>query len=313
MKTNLFLVGAPKTGSTSLYHYLAEHPQIFMCKDKEPHYFCSDFHDQCIKHHGNLIKFPYTSIAQYNSLFSSAKNSPIIGEASTSYLYSKTAAKNIHNYNPNAKIIVILRNPIQLMHSWYHYINYTSEEPSKTFEQALLLESHRINELNSIPKSVWYPARVFYRELVQFDNQLRKYYDLFDYKNIKIVLTEDLTENPIDVYNEILNFLNVDPYTPNFKTHNIYQEIRFKKLKWFIDNHLTKLKSVVRNNRDTKIVKLLENSYKYTMGKDSKRSIINDTLLTKLKDELQPMVQRTGSLINKDLCKKWEFHEPIDL
>ncbi len=312
MKTNLFLVGAPKTGSTSLYHYLAEHPQIFMCKDKEPHYFCSDFHDQCIKHHGNLIKFRYTSITQYNSLFSSAIDNSIIGEASTSYLYSTTAAKNIYKYNPNAKIIVILRNPIQLMHSWYHYINYTSEEPSKTFEQALQLEAKRKKETDSIPASVWFPARIFYKDLVQFDNQLKNYYDYFDHKNVKVILTEDLHEHPIDVYNEVLGFLDVSPYIPDFKTHNVYQEIRFKQLKWFIDNYLSKLKSFAKKHHETKAVKTLENLYKFSMGHDSKRLQIDTTLRHQLEDEFRPMVHRTGVMINQDLCKKWGFSRPMN-
>ena len=187
-RPNLYLVGAPKTGSTSLYSYLAEHPQIFMCADKEPHFFCSDLHEQCKELHGKLIKFRYTSEPEYQSLFQGVKDELVIGEASTSYLYSSLAAEKIHGFNPNAKIIVLLRNPIDLMNSWYHYIRYTSEEPVSTFEEALSLETARKSSLDNIPESVWYPARVYYRDLVQFDVQLQPYYKFFGQKNVKILI-----------------------------------------------------------------------------------------------------------------------------
>lgn len=305
MKPNLFLVGAPKTGSTSLYHYLAENPNIFMSRDKEPHYFCDDFHKQCTDHHGELIKFCYTSIDQYESLFSSAGGYSVIGEASTTYLYSESAARNIYEYNPDAKIIAILRNPVQLLHSWYNYISYTSEEPSSTFEQALSLESERKNDWGLIPKSVWFPTRVFYRELVRFDDQLLRYYDLFDDSNVKVIVLEDLAENPLEVYNEILRFLDVEPHLPNFKAHNAYQEIRFRKLKWFIDNHLGELKSYVRNHRGTKLANTMETIYKLTMGRNAERPAINTALHNELVEELFPMVVRTEKLVNRDLRKIW--------
>ena len=108
-KPGFFIVGAPKCGTTSFYHYLRQHPQIFMPDNKEPHYFGSDLK----KRSDEFIK----TEEEYLSLFKDADSSQMAGEASTFYLYSKAAQKEIKGFNPHAKIIIMLRNPIDFLHS----------------------------------------------------------------------------------------------------------------------------------------------------------------------------------------------------
>ena len=107
---NLFILGAPKCGTTSLYTYLREHPNIFFSHIKGPHYFATDFEN-------------YRSVktkVDYANLFSEANaQHSIIGEASVLYLYSENAIKGIYNDNPNAKLIIMLRNPIEVVQSWH--------------------------------------------------------------------------------------------------------------------------------------------------------------------------------------------------
>ena len=236
MKPNLFIIGAPKTGSTSLYHYLAEHPQANMCADKEPHFFSHDLKSQCLQLHRENIKFNYHTEREYLSLFKNGNDYLVNGDASTSYIYSTTAAEEIYNFNSEAKIIVILREPVELLHSWYHYIRYTSEEPANTFEEALSLETKRKQSINNIPNSVWYPQRIYYRDLIKFDVQLQRYFDRFNRDNIKVMLTEDLLSDPHGTYAEILDFLSLDHHFPDLSKQNIYQQIRYKIVKWLIDN-----------------------------------------------------------------------------
>ena len=94
-KPNLFIVGAPKCGTTSMFSYLQQHPDIFMSNNKEPHYFGSD-----LTRIGNLYNFTEN---EYLKLFLNANNEKIIGEASTHYLYSKTAPKEIKSFNKESK------------------------------------------------------------------------------------------------------------------------------------------------------------------------------------------------------------------
>ena len=127
-KPDFFIVGAPKCGTTSMFHYLRQHPQIFMPDNKEPHYFGKD-----------LIKMSDEFIDnedEYLNLFKDAKSDQKLGEASTFYLYSKSAYKEIKEYNPDAKIIIMLRNPIDFLHSLHSQLLFSGYEDELDFEIA---------------------------------------------------------------------------------------------------------------------------------------------------------------------------------
>ena len=105
---NFFIVGAAKAGTTSLYHYLGTHPQIFMCRIKEPNYFCTDLNRSA------PLKWD-----DYLRLFRGVRDQPAIGESSVLYLASGCAAKNMRTALPNAKIIIVLRNPVDRGYSHF--------------------------------------------------------------------------------------------------------------------------------------------------------------------------------------------------
>ena len=126
-KPNLFIVGAPKSGTTALYEYLKVHPEIFMSAYKEPHYFGSDLRGPRMEQfRGNDRK--------YLSLFAAATNEKWVGEASIWYLYSQRAAQEIKAYDPNAAIIIMLRNPLEMGYSMFYQSSYTGNEILPTFE-----------------------------------------------------------------------------------------------------------------------------------------------------------------------------------
>src|SRR5687767_1010670 len=103
-KPNFFIVGAPKCGTTSLYEYIRVHPEVFMPDRKEPAFFCSDFY-----------KPRRMKEEEYLSLFREAGSAKWIGEASTWYLYSDKAREGIKAFCPDARIIIMLRNPVDMM------------------------------------------------------------------------------------------------------------------------------------------------------------------------------------------------------
>ncbi len=134
-KPNVFLIGAPKCGTSSLYTYLRGHPQIFMSYFKEPHYFCTDF--------PGLRRFP--SEAEYLSLFEEAtRRHSLIGEASSRYLYSVEAVAGIERFAKDARYIVMLRNPVDLVYSLHGQLVYQYTESERDFETAWRLQDLRL-------------------------------------------------------------------------------------------------------------------------------------------------------------------------
>ena len=152
MKPNLFIVGQPKSGTTALHQFLGQHPEIYMSSIKEPHFFCADFHLESDRAYGKQRFYDFRSESAYLQLFSKAKNVKIAGESSTNYLYSQVAAEKIYNFNPDAKIIIVLREPAQFLYSLHsHYVKFT-EENEPDFLTALALETKRQQEETLSPR-----------------------------------------------------------------------------------------------------------------------------------------------------------------
>jgi hypothetical protein len=135
-KPNFFLVGAPKAGTTSIDRLLREHPDVFLSPIKEPCHFCTDVADELLQSVQRKRKFDVAAYLEapvrkieglawvdssehYARLFEAADGQAIIGECSTFYLSSKVAARAIHDYNPGARIVALLRDPLQRIRSHY--------------------------------------------------------------------------------------------------------------------------------------------------------------------------------------------------
>ena len=161
MKVDFFIVGAPKAGTTSLYHYLSEHPQIEMSSQKEPDYFS----DKAINEQGMYYgKNRVNTLDKYESLFVQ-KESVVYGEASVSYLFYENVPEDIKKYNPNAKIIIMLRNPIERAFSHY-LMDYRLGLISDSFENVLAKISKHKN------------AHLFYQQYIEvskYAKQIQRY------------------------------------------------------------------------------------------------------------------------------------------
>lgn len=116
---NFLVIGAHKAGTTALYNYLKQHPQVYMSPAKEPRFFALEGKNLKFlgpkKDPGNRCRF--TTLEAYRELFQGVSSEVAIGEASTLYLYSQEAPKRIQHYIPDAKLIAILRNPIKRAYS----------------------------------------------------------------------------------------------------------------------------------------------------------------------------------------------------
>ncbi|MDT8410062.1 MAG: sulfotransferase [Wenzhouxiangellaceae bacterium] len=207
---HFFIVGAPKCGTTSMAQYLNAHPDIFVIRG-EPHFFGSDID----------YNKPRLSAKQYASLCRASAGKPVCGERSTWYLYSQRAAREIHDFNPNARIIAIIRNPADMLHSLHsHHFHRGQRDDIEDFEAALAAEPERRRGRN-IPKAARFPASLFYSELPRYAEQLQRYIDQFGIDRVKVILFDDLKNDPAAVYRETLSFLGLsDDFEPDFRIHN---------------------------------------------------------------------------------------------
>ena len=201
IKPNFIIIGAMKSATTSLYTYIKQHPNVFMTKVKEPMFF-----NNLNKKHDFFIKGKksqkITNFDEYYSLFNDVMHEKAIGEASPSYLYNEECAQLIKKHLPKTKIIAIIRQPVERAYSNYLHAKRADREPINNFEDAFNSEESRI-------KKNWSPL-YHYKSQGLYYKQLKKYYNLFDKNQIKIILFQDLTSKPKKITKEVFNFLEVD-------------------------------------------------------------------------------------------------------
>jgi len=212
MWPNFFIVGASKSGTTSLYEYLNKIKGIYMSRVKEPHYFQ--------RNSSESIALCITDKAEYLKLFKSASKEQMIGEASTSYLRDPESAKLIHDEVHDAKIIIMLRDPCERIFSGYLMFKSQGIE-KKPFHQLITTNP------SFLESGLYY-------------SQVKRYLDIFSQKQVKIFVFEEFIQNPKRTISKILEFLNVDSKIPEVfeKIHNPYTVSRSKISQKILSNKI---------------------------------------------------------------------------
>jgi hypothetical protein len=178
---NFLIIGAAKGGTTSLYHYLRQHPDIFMSPVKEPDYYTDD---------DNLVPTAIRSRAKYEELFAGVKSERAIGEASVRYFNAIAGVRRIHADLDAVRLVVSLRQPAERAYSSY-LSHFASGRETRSAEETLQAGSY------SFETSFYYP-------------RLSRYYDQFDQQQIKVILFDDLAADPQGVLRDLFRFLEVD-------------------------------------------------------------------------------------------------------
>ncbi len=186
----LFIIGATKAGTTSLHHYLNQHPEIYMCPSKETNYYAQQS-ALC------LLEETVTSPKEYAALFKDAGDAKVIGETSPAYLCVPDAPRLIAADVPEAKLIAILRNPTERAYSHFLMRRRQGKELRESFAQCI--EEEDIDPARS------YKSRGFYGE------QVERYLKCFPLKQLKLILYEEFLGDPHKVLRDIFAFLGVDP------------------------------------------------------------------------------------------------------
>jgi hypothetical protein len=198
-RPNFFIVGAPKCGTTAMYEYLRQHPRIFMPAYKEPHYFATDLGSY------PLIKTPDA----YTALFAGCTAEHLrAGEASVYYLHSTSAISNIRDFEPAAKIIAMLRNPVDLVHALHSQLVYVGEETQEDFETAWRLQARR-SEGQDVPRRCREGFLLQFLQLGRLGSQTERLLSLFPPRQVKLILFDDFASSPRQVYGEVIEFLEI--------------------------------------------------------------------------------------------------------
>jgi hypothetical protein len=196
------IAGAPKCGTTSLYRYLQQHPRVYMPELKEPRFFCNfpveSFEFGTKQFHPEIVTTP----DKYVDLFAAAPADSVTGEASTDYLWVEGTAARIRTWNPAAKIIVMLRNPIDRAYSEYRH-TIAANFQQETFWSSLQKENERFRER--------FDPIFFHVRRGLYAQSLKSYFDTFGRNQVMVVLYEDFAASPKDVVQRAFAFLGLAP------------------------------------------------------------------------------------------------------
>ncbi len=196
---NFFIVGAQRAGTTSLYQYLNQHPQVYMSPRKEPHFF-EGMHSEFRRPGRRSV--PVRDLAEYQALFAGASGEKAIGEASASYLFSPRAPGLIKSSVPDAKIIAILRNPADRAYSNFVYCVQVGREPLGSFAEGLQAEEERTRDK-------WGPLW-YYKQKGFYYAQVKRYFDTFGRDQVGVWFYEDLRNDTFGIIGEVFRFLGID-------------------------------------------------------------------------------------------------------
>ena len=203
-RAGFLLIGAAKAGTTTVYTALQQHPEVFVSAIKETNFFVYSEEAPALAGPGdaNALSRSVFEYKSYEALFAGAGPGVPCGEASPLYLYHPEAAGRIHAYNPEMKLIVLLRNPVERAYSSYLHLLRDGRETC-SFEEGLLREPSRIEQGW---EHLWH-----YRAMGHYDEQIARYDALFKQDQMRIYLYEDLVARPASLYQDLFSFLGVDP------------------------------------------------------------------------------------------------------
>lgn len=200
---NFFMLGFPKCGTTAMANYLASNPQVFFSRPKEIFFWNSDVPTE-------QEIYDVTTVERYLKFFEAAgPQHRAVGEGSTTYIFSAVAAERILDFNPSARILVMVRNPVKMIQSWHHECVYNFLEDVPDFEVAWSLQGRRA-EGHDVPRTCKYPKLLQYREIGTFADYLEPLTKIVPPAQLKVVVLEEFAENPRAHYADVCQFLGIN-------------------------------------------------------------------------------------------------------
>lgn len=286
---SFLVIGAAKSGTSSIHEYLRQHPLVSLPKRKESHFFVCDeaTNPGSIAYEGRVPKNPVHNLHDYMAEFEEKETATIFGEVCPSYLFFPNAPSSIKHYVPGVRIICILRNPVDRLFSNFNFIR--EENTIEKFSKLVDSLPSRSNENADFYR--WYLEGLYFE-------QLSRYYSTFPSGNIKIFLYEELKNNPDGLMDDLSDFIGLPPF--NFNTSlrfNTSGKARFKWLKRQIKK--SKVVPFLRNVLPVGMYQNLRNLGEKVLFE--KNEGIPITIRHKLQEIYRPDLEKLQQLINKDV------------
>lgn len=225
-KPDFFIVGAPKSGTTALFTYLKGHPDVFLAARKEAHFFAKDLPED---------RVPIKTLEDYLMMFRKAGERHLaVGEASTNYLISKVAINNILEFNPQAKLVAMVRNPIDMARSFHRQMLLSFDEDVEDSATAWRLQESRAGGEN-IPKGCSYPQVLQYGDYASVGAQVKRMFESVPREQAMVIVFDDFVVDTGRVYGEVLDFLGLEhDGRTDFDKVNIAKAYKHKRLARFL-------------------------------------------------------------------------------
>ena len=261
---NLFIVGVPRGGTTSIYEYLKNIPEIYVPSTKEPHYFSVNINPAIFKPKPIRIK------TKYLELFASAKNEKFIADCSTSYIYDPDAAKQIYSKVPEAKIVISLRDPVERIFS-----HYLLDKRLGWLKSSFHDELKSSLEFFSKGEKSYMGLQIF-----KYSENVLKFLETFGKDQVKVIIFEKFVENPKKTIEEILQFLGLDSSINDieYSAHNKSYGLRGPIAEIILQSDSVKkfLKIIPQESRKFFRKKFLTQEYtKSKMNEEDKHTLID--------------------------------------
>jgi hypothetical protein len=287
-RPNFFIVGAPRCGTTAMYEYLRQHPDVYMPYRKEPVYFGQDLSKRP----------PYLDERAYLALFDGARGERRIGEATVWYLYSETAAQEIKAFYAEARVIIMLRDPIDMIESMHSHFLFTANEDIPDLGEAINAEPDRAQG-QRIPPYAIRPEGLQYRWLGRFEPHLRRWLETFGPDQVHIILFDDLVRDPATTYRGVLEFLEIDTgFEPDFARVNENKRARSGLLQRITHSpRLARLLGTLPPRAHHALWRLLKRLNVRTEPRRAMEPGLRRQLATELRDD----VQAVGRIVGRDL------------
>lgn len=295
---NLFIIGAPKTGTTALANYLSEHPAVFFSQPKELYYWDFDHSKTTIPHRP-------TSLEQYLSHFAEADpvQHRVIGEGTTTYAQSEVAVSEIIRLQPTAKFILMLRHPVDLVHSLHEHLLRRGGETVRDFERAWSLQETRAAG-SMIPGHCETPHQLQYRKVATFAPQLQRLFELVPAAQRQVILFDDFIRDTRQAYLNVLRFLELpDDGRQSFPKLNAARQPRVALLKRFAKSPPKFLSTPIKRiyhwyqNSNSPVQRMLRR----LVVRQGHKTQLSEDLRQRLLSEFAQDIQQTSQLIHRDL------------
>ncbi len=273
--------------------YLDKHPEIFMAPGREPYFFGTDFY----------LPSRIRDERTYLSLFATASNEKRVGEKSTRHLSSKRAAAEIKEFQPSASIIIMLRNPVEMIYSLHNILFNRGIEDLDDFKAALEAEEDRKRELR-LPMGLdsrenW---RVFYRERARYTQQVNRFLNAFGREKVHIIIFDDFVSQTAEVYRDTLSFLKVSTeFQPRFQKSNPGGRMFSRKLYTFTTRPPQLVQSFVQAAMPYSLIQRAIWGLINLNSRYFPRPPINPEFKKQLQKEFLPEVERLSELLGSDL------------